>query len=407
MSNFLTYWNQLRSYVPSLSPEQAQDMINDAWRDICDVDDEWSFLHATEYWLAPGVITLASVGVTLNDDTVSLTVGDLTSIAGLNNPPLTQYQAKVGQAGPVYGISSSDVQQETDGAITALSTTLQCLTSAPFSAGDVGLLIVVVGAGAGGADLETTIASYTSPTEVELTDAASTTVSGAEVDWGSIITLDRLYRETTNADTQMILGRRYYSPLSTDFARIDHLYDPILGYEFGWEIGDPDEVDRMDAQRSAVGNPYRVFFREFDQSTSLPVYELWPLPQAQRAYTVQYWRKAGEFTADTDALPPQIPSELLLMRARLLAYEWAMVNDPDRDRRATYANALGYVRSRYSTEGQPGRPLGLLEKTRRKDQSIYRKAFIRQQRRRPAGYPIDSRFAQSHAVGLGGWSGPY
>lgn len=407
MSNFLTYWNKLRNYVPSLSPEQAQDMVNEAWRDICDADDEWSFLHATEYWLAPSLITLASVGVTQNDDTVDLTIDGLVQIAGLNNPPLTLYQAKFGQGGPVYGIESSDVQQVTDGAMTSPSTTLTCATSAPFAAGDVGKLIRVAGAGAGGADLDTTIATYVSPTQVTLTDAPSTTVAGATVTWGSTITLDRLFRESTNADIQMILARRYYSPLSTDFARLDHIYDPILGYEFGWEIGDPDEIDRIDAQRTATGNAYRVFYREFDQDTALPVYELWPTPSAQRAFTVQYWRKSGEFTSDTEALPPQIPEQLLLMRARILAYEWAMVSDPDRDRRNSYANALGYVRSKYSTEGQPGRPLGLLEQAKRKDKSIYRKAFIRAQRRRPAGYPIDSRFAQSHDVGLSGWTGPY
>lgn len=407
MASFLEYWNKLRSYVPGLGPDQAQDYIQSAWRDICDADQEWSFLAATEYWLAPAIITLASVAVEQNSEIVELTVGDLQEIGGLNNPPLTSRQAKFGQGGPVYQILESDVQQVTDGAITATDTTL---TSAdgPFTSDDVGKLIYVVGAGAGGGDLQTTIASYTSPTEVELTDAAGTTVpSDGVVTWGSTITLDRLYRESTNSNTQMTIARFYYSPLSTDFARIDHLYDPILGYEFAWEIGTPDEIDRMDPQRSAAGNPYRLFFRQFDPDTGLPIYEMWPCPQAQRAYTVKYWRKGGEFATDDEALPPQIPEEVLLMRARLLAYEWAMVADTDRDRRASYANALGYVRSKYSTEGQPGRPLGLLEKAKLQDKSKYRKSFIRRQRRSPMGYPIDSRFSQSHDTGMAGWTGPY
>lgn len=87
MSNFLTYANRLRQYVPALSPEQAEDYINEAWRDIRESDDEWSFLHKTEYWLAPAAITVtAGVGVTQNSDTVDLTAQAVSQLAGLNNP---------------------------------------------------------------------------------------------------------------------------------------------------------------------------------------------------------------------------------------------------------------------------------------------------------------------------------
>lgn len=65
----------------------------------------------------------------------------------------------------------------TDGAITASDNTLTSTGSfASRSAGDT---VWVEGAAAAGADLWTTIASVTSDDEVELTDAAGTTVSGA------------------------------------------------------------------------------------------------------------------------------------------------------------------------------------------------------------------------------------
>lgn len=70
----------------------------------------------------------------------------------------------------------------TDGAITSGDRTL---TSAggpggeDFTSDYVGQAITVAGAGASGATLSTTIASVTSGGEVELTDAAGTTVSGA------------------------------------------------------------------------------------------------------------------------------------------------------------------------------------------------------------------------------------
>ena len=66
----------------------------------------------------------------------------------------------------------------TDGAITASDKTFTS-SAASFVEGDVGLWIDVEGAGPGGSTLTTTIASRNSGTSVELTDAASTTVSGA------------------------------------------------------------------------------------------------------------------------------------------------------------------------------------------------------------------------------------
>ncbi len=80
------------------------------------------------------------------------------------------------------------VANVSDGAITASGATFTSAT-AKFTAVDAGKTITVEGAGASGADLVTTIATYTSATEVELTDTASTTVSGANTtfeipEWG-------------------------------------------------------------------------------------------------------------------------------------------------------------------------------------------------------------------------------
>lgn len=71
-----------------------------------------------------------------------------------------------------------------DGAITSSTTTLTSATAA-FVAADVGKIITVKGAGAAGVNLNTTIASINSGTSVELTDAASTTVSSAVYWYGT------------------------------------------------------------------------------------------------------------------------------------------------------------------------------------------------------------------------------
>jgi len=65
-----------------------------------------------------------------------------------------------------------------DAVMTALDNTLTA-AGASFSETLAGKAITVTGAGAAGADLVTTVASRTSDTELELTDAAGTTVSSA------------------------------------------------------------------------------------------------------------------------------------------------------------------------------------------------------------------------------------
>lgn len=74
-----------------------------------------------------------------------------------------------------------------DGAMTTggSSTTLTCATSTPFSAGDVGKRITVAGAGAAGAQLTTTIASFSSSSVVLLTVGCSTTVTAKGVGFGT------------------------------------------------------------------------------------------------------------------------------------------------------------------------------------------------------------------------------
>jgi hypothetical protein len=395
MSNFLIYSSRLRQWVTSLGPTQSEDFINDAWRDIREANDQWSFLLAQEYWLAPASVTLTALGVTQFSETVTLSFSALLSVANLSNPPITQRQLKIGTY--IYEIASTNALQTSDGAITSGTTLLTCATSAPFSPDHVGRLIVVAGAGTAGSNLQTTIASVVGPTQVNTTAAAGTTVSNATVTWGSTITLARVYTESTNSNATALLYRIYYSPLTTDFHRLDHLTDTVSGFEFGYEVWPIDDLNQMDAQRSSTTEPYELFLHHFNPTTGLPVYEMWPGPTVQRAYIATFWRLGTPFVNDTDALPPQIPEELLMLRARILAYEWAEVNDDDPRRRQSFRDAKTYAKSKYSTEGQPGRPLGLLDQVMRRDENVALIQGRLRPRRSGPGWPVDSNFLQRHA----------
>lgn len=106
-----------------------------------------------------------------------------------------------------------------DGAITATETTLTSAAGVAFTQAMVGKAMVVTGAGASGADLSTTVASVTSETEIELTDAADTTVSGA-----TYTVVDPSFPYVVRKSTGMLhrksgtmLSRFYQSPVAVSY----------------------------------------------------------------------------------------------------------------------------------------------------------------------------------------------
>ncbi len=83
------------------------------------------------------------------------------------------------------GCSTSVTRREIDGDMNAGSKLLTCTTSAPFTVADEGKTIVVTGAGAGGADLLTSILDYQTGSVVELAAQCLTTVAGEIVRYGT------------------------------------------------------------------------------------------------------------------------------------------------------------------------------------------------------------------------------
>lgn len=98
--------------------------------------------------------------------------------------PMTGMTQVFNVMAPPYNATGNAVQVS-DGAMTASSATLACTTSTPFTSAAAGRTVVVQGAGASGADLVTTISSYTDTGHVTLAASASTTVSATVVTFGS------------------------------------------------------------------------------------------------------------------------------------------------------------------------------------------------------------------------------
>jgi hypothetical protein len=113
---------------------------------------------------AGNVLFQGESGAQLNDLSASLN--------GTFNLKSTPYNAR------------PDAQIASDGAMTSGSRVLTSV-SGPFKVSDLGKAIIVGGAGASGGVLQSTISTFTSPSQVSLATSASTTTSGAGVLWGT------------------------------------------------------------------------------------------------------------------------------------------------------------------------------------------------------------------------------
>jgi hypothetical protein len=86
---------------------------------------------------------------------------------------------------PAYG-AVGDAVIVSDGAVSGGTAIVTCATSTPFAAGDAGKSILIQGAGPSGVTVfTTTIASFTSSSEVGLTDTPPTSITGAVVVFGT------------------------------------------------------------------------------------------------------------------------------------------------------------------------------------------------------------------------------
>lgn len=130
--------------------------------------------------------------------------------------------------------AQGDGIMRSDGAITATDNTFTS-AGAAFAETDVGKLIKVGGAGAAGATLITTIADYNSPTSVELTAAAGTTVTGANFTYGTNDTAAILaaidYCWDNDIDTLVFTTGRYCYNGNLEFA---HSYFSVIALGQVW-----------------------------------------------------------------------------------------------------------------------------------------------------------------------------
>ncbi len=197
------------------------------------------------------------------------------------------------------------------------------------------------------------------------------------VDGTGAMTLDRIVRETTDTAAAYSLYRCYYGLPEdgtgaevSDFLRYNSIYNPQISDYFRGINQDRTLLNRIDPQRSNVGNnPYYMFSYKGDSSNN-PQWEMWPHPTAAGAYLCSYQQRGIDLT-DTDTLPAVIPDQLVLEKAMSYGCEWAYKNS------ARYPNLKGVnwllMKERHDKvySNVSSKETGMLEVAQRNDEEMF------------------------------------
>jgi hypothetical protein len=329
--NFLSYYSNLKAFVPKISVELAKVLVNRARRDIYS-SRLWSFLIVESQLTTPPLVTAGAATFTQYSTSV---VGDAIASAawtGLANPFITMRQIRM-SSGPLYNITSAD---------------------------------------------------FTNPVAV-------------------VLTLDRPYQELTVAGSGYLMYQAYYPPTdpltnapTADFEKWISVYDPINGYALKLNLTQ-EWLNRADPLRGDVGQPYFVC-NYMDKPIAggadpTPYFELWPHPTDGVSRKCLYKKGNLDWTAGGDALPSELSVELLEVRARYRAYEWAEANKGTHPELAK-TNWMAMRQELMNPRDRSSYPY-LLAKAKAEDENRMPINFVKSSRAM-ARFPIDSNFLQAH-----------
>lgn len=213
------------------------------------------------------------------------------------------------------------------------------------------------------------------------------------------ITLERPYTETSVAGGVYSIYKCYYTA-PTNFLRWHSVFDPIDGYQLTTDYTKA-RLDHTDPIRGAIGQPFVIASYKYDtseaplSSTTGHLYELYPHPIVQRSYPALYQKRGIDFATPTESFPDIIPDEVIMMRAKYWAYEWAAANS------AAHAELRGvnwqYLRAQVDTDYRKD-----LFKAQKQDEELFSQNFVESyvtNKWRRVSY--DGNYAQNHAPMVG------
>lgn len=212
------------------------------------------------------------------------------------------------------------------------------------------------------------------------------------------VTLDRPYLEPSGAGQPYQVYRCYYQPadMSGNFTPDFSDFIVILNAQDGYAITGENlritrqEIDARDPTRGAQDLAYTFVIYKAD-ANGYPIYEAWPHPTSQRGYVYAFRRRGTDLSGNAD-VPGTFPQNIVIDKAKLIAYEWAMVNAG----RFPELKGVDWNLLAAQTQKRYDRHLQL---AKLKDDNLFITSFIPQLRDYLTYPPIDSAFLQRHDAG--------
>jgi hypothetical protein len=206
---------------------------------------------------------------------------------------------------------------------------------------------------------------------------------------GATLTLDRPYREATNAAASYQVFRCFFEPPSADFVAfvtvkdIENNYNLRLHYQ-------AKELNRLDPQRSTTGEP--LYLASYKSSSSAqPLFEMWPHPTSEKYYSCLYQRRGADLVADSDTAPAVISDQMIIGRALRNVYQWAI--------ETAYMPNGKAVDWRFLMAEADKSFVAELRESAREDNEAFNEMIVEFDERRQAHpYLLDANWIQSHAV---------
>lgn len=235
------------------------------------------------------------------------------------------------------------------------------------------------------------------------------------IDGSGNLTLDRPYYEASGSGIGYLVYRAYYTPPPTllqsdgtyDFLRFLSVTDFLNVYDL--DLTQQKAVlDLIDPQRGSFGPPTCLADYKADPLSN-PLYEMWPHPQIQQGFIALCQRRGTEITtanSQTYFFPQAVPSDLIVLRAKYRAYEWAEANKGTHPelRVTNWLALMQATRIEYAGRPRTG-DVGALGRAARQDEETFLQNFIPTalSRRGSARYPwpISGSWLQQHDLGIG------
>lgn len=142
-------------------------------------------------------------------------------------------------------------------------------------------------------------------------------------------TLDRPWMEPAGAGLTYMVYQAYFAAPrpTTDFKRFLEIRDTTNAAPLDYATYSRRDLSVLDPQRTVFNLPTYVVPYEVDARTGSAtpgnmLYELWGHPLSQLPYTYSYLRRGPLLSLPADTIPAPLTEELVLWRAKEVAYQW-------------------------------------------------------------------------------------